>query len=340
MKRKLIIHVGMGKTGSSSIQRTLRENSKLLRANGVFYLGLMLEFLPFEEKFSWQKAAGWVDFIKIDNNRAQREIVEALERADEVLPKRLHTLVWSNESLFDRPEGLRDAIEALKSRYNISVSSYVRSPDSWIVSAYAQWGLKHKTYTGPIKSFSEWLGNRDYGVVPKAELWQSFGDEFKIFNFDQINDIGEHFVNCYFPELSAQVEIFRANDTPSPTGLALITYLNSFYNEQVLPSKTLPLIEKAGLIKRPLPLNDYNELLPNENDVKEFVERNRNNISRINEILLDHGEAGFDIGNLKCKDQSVTQNDINRGLIKLIFSLHEDVKSLSKEVARLKNGEK
>lgn len=339
MKRKLIIHVGMGKTGSSSIQKTLRTNFDLLRTHGVFYMGLMLEFLPFQEKLSWQKADGWVDYLGSDNNRVQRELVETLERADDVLPRRLNTLVWSNESLFDRPEDVRNALEALKQRYDISVSAYVRSPASWIASAYAQWGLKHKSYKGPIRSFGDWLGNRSYVVAPKAEFWQSLADDFKVFNFDQISDIGEHFINCYFSEFSSELEVCRANDTPSPMALALITYMNSFYSDEVLPSKTLPLIEKADLIKKPLMLSEYTDLLPTVNDIKGFVEKNQKHIDRVNEILAAHGESLFDAAQIKFKDQSVTQDDINRGLVKLIFTLHEDVQSLSREVARLKKAQ-
>ena len=39
----LTIHVGFGKTGSSSIQKTLQENKLELQAQNVRYLGYMLE---------------------------------------------------------------------------------------------------------------------------------------------------------------------------------------------------------------------------------------------------------------------------------------------------------
>ena len=52
-KIELILHIGAGKTGTSSIQETLRNNSLALNDQHVKYLGLMLEFA--EHKYDYSK---------------------------------------------------------------------------------------------------------------------------------------------------------------------------------------------------------------------------------------------------------------------------------------------
>src|SRR5690554_5696112 len=102
-KRKLIIHVGMGKTGSSSIQQTFAKNKEFLASNGVAYLGLMMEHLPLPNQYEWRRVMGWVNLIKMPREEADQGLAHMLKIADDRLPKDLHTLVWSNESFFNGP---------------------------------------------------------------------------------------------------------------------------------------------------------------------------------------------------------------------------------------------
>ncbi len=37
----------------------------------------------------------------------------------------------------------------------VSLIAWLREPHSWLHSAYIQWGVLHKTYPGPIRSFPE-----------------------------------------------------------------------------------------------------------------------------------------------------------------------------------------
>ena len=72
MKRKLIIHVGMEKTGTSSIQLTSQQNIEQLKVNGISYLGLMLDKTP-KKIFDWQNPRGWTQCITLDKKRFKHE---------------------------------------------------------------------------------------------------------------------------------------------------------------------------------------------------------------------------------------------------------------------------
>ncbi|MEP5625277.1 MAG: hypothetical protein ABJP82_22120, partial [Hyphomicrobiales bacterium] len=49
----LVLHIGAGKTGSTSIQFTLRQAAEKLAKQHTFYAGLMLEKLPVATQYSW-----------------------------------------------------------------------------------------------------------------------------------------------------------------------------------------------------------------------------------------------------------------------------------------------
>jgi len=62
IKPKLIVHIGMGKTGTTSIQRALRISTKELDSKGVKYLGMWFEF----ERDSFVGTKETVKFFKLD----------------------------------------------------------------------------------------------------------------------------------------------------------------------------------------------------------------------------------------------------------------------------------
>ena len=53
---RFIIHLGLGKTGSTSIQHHFRQHFETLQQQGVLYAGLRFETLG--KKEAWQRGAG------------------------------------------------------------------------------------------------------------------------------------------------------------------------------------------------------------------------------------------------------------------------------------------
>lgn len=335
MKRKLILHVGMGKTGSSSIQKTLRMAGPQLESVGIKYVGLMLEHIPRTPRYDWQKAGGWPILIKLDHDTATEQLINVLKQADVTLPQTIDTFVWSNESLFEGGAIVHDALEAVRGLFDIDLVGYIRRPDSWITSAYLQWGIKHKSYVGPLKSFRDWSDDRLYSVVDNIESWEPYGDNVHFFNFDAIDDVTRHFLELYLPHVEKEVVSSRENETPPPVGMALFAYYNSLFDEQVLPSELAPLLHRSGVLEKYHKVRPYNNLLPSQEDVGRYIEHNAHEIRRVNEYFSEHGQPEFELSELKVKDYSSNQQDINRALLKMIKYLSLEVASLNNKLEKL-----
>ncbi|GHE20546.1 hypothetical protein [Halomonas urumqiensis] len=331
MKRKLIIHVGMGKTGSSSIQKTLRMARPQLKEAGILYLGLMLEHTKLSGNLSWHQVSGWRDYLKEHakgSDIANRQLSDAFAELDAYLPESIHTLVWSNESLFDSIQLVRPALQAISQHMDIQVVGYIRRPDTWITSAYLQWGIKHKTYKGPLKSFSVWSKDMPYVVYSKASSWHALVENSWFANFDAIPDVSEHFLKSLWPDIAPGIPMQRENDTPSPAAMALFALHNSLSVGQVLPSEIEPLLIKAGLVGEMQKSHPYNQLLPEQADVITYVENNWEEVERINALMKEMGQPEFDVSTPRFKDYSTSQLDINRAMMELIVSLAREVDRL------------
>tara|TARA_R110001583_G_scaffold195389_1_gene372645 strand:+ start:3112 stop:4134 length:1023 start_codon:yes stop_codon:yes gene_type:complete len=333
MKRKLIIHIGMGKTGSTSIQRTLNRGHNVLKNAGVHYLGLMLENAPNSKFYPWQVDSGWATYLQTENGTANEQLASALMEIDQQLPADIHTLVWSNESLFDSPNRVRGAIEAVIDRFEIEIVGYIRRPDTWITSAYLQWGIKHKTYDGPLKPFRNWAKTMKYVVTPKIEIWEALSGSVKFFNFDAVEDISQHFIAGYLPQVVGEMVPLRANETPSSVAMAMFAYYNSLSEGQVLPNELEPLLNLSGVLSKQQPVRAYNNLLPDEKDIGSYLEENQSEITQVNAFFDSHGEPTFDLSVPKVKDHATNQHEINRALLQMIKHLSLEVNALKKKLA-------
>jgi hypothetical protein len=336
MKRKLIIHIGMGKTGSSSIQKTLREHRKKLKIAGVQYLGLMLEHTELDRLYEWQLVSGWRIYRDLPQPQACTELFAVFEQLNQQLPDSIHTLIWSNESLFDSPAAVGDALQHLNTIYDIHVVGYIRSPDGWINSAYTQWGIKHKTYKGPLQRFRRWAKQRRYVVTPHVNAWQVLAQRADFLSFDGIADIGQHFIEHFLPESLQSISPKRDNDTPPGVALAMFAYHNSRFADEVLPEQLEPLLKQSELFNKQQAMPAFNQLLPTEEDIKEFLQDNAREIEQVNALLSASGQPSFDISHPKFKDNSVNQQDINRALLQLIVHLNQQIGELKTQLQQIK----
>src|SRR5690606_15692465 len=99
---RIIFHIGMGKTGTSSIQRSLRKADDRLIKVGVKYLGLMLEHSPIK-LYGWQNGAATAKFSTLDPIEAGKQVEEILTKTARHFEQAgVHTLIWSNEWFFGR----------------------------------------------------------------------------------------------------------------------------------------------------------------------------------------------------------------------------------------------
>ncbi len=73
----LYVHIGTGKTGSTTIQSSLLENDLILQQEGVKYLGLMLD-KGHSHQFDWQIPGGFSLFMQLEQQEKNNQLVKVL----------------------------------------------------------------------------------------------------------------------------------------------------------------------------------------------------------------------------------------------------------------------
>ena len=232
VKHKLVIHVGMPKTGSSSLQRFLAMNADVLLRHGWSYPDTVGNFLnetvetegrwingglyPFvlghlEEKTNWK--ADYEFFIKTVDDYFQNSNV-----------------ILSEENIWIYTEGI-EFLSFLKERYHdVEVIVYLRRQDEEIVSMHSQLvkscdmlhGLNLKESIISTADFAKDIVNGksqlsdmlDYKTV-LAGLESGVGERnLYVFIYDEVRHcLKEHFVNWLGIDYGEFIETENVNVT-------------------------------------------------------------------------------------------------------------------------------
>ncbi|WP_096788028.1 hypothetical protein [Rhodobacter sp. CZR27] len=338
---KLVIHVGHGKTGSTSIQQSLEAARDRLAAQGVQYLGLMLEHAATAERPRWQVQTGSNAFFQdTPPEEANAQLLRVLgDEADRLAAAGIRTAIWSNEWLFTRSRWVLGALLALQDRgLEIEVQCYVRRHDEWAQSAYAQWGLKHKSYEGPVRDFASWLetfGDRQFRFAPALAAWDgAFGPAFKVFNFDAAADVVHHFLNR-----NGLGELPTVKDNISPDRTLMVTQAvyNGRRRAQVPPhafNAIRTLLERHDQNNATLPPLD--QLAPSAEALQQLVQERRDDIERIDALLRRTGEPPLSFERPPRPARHPSSWEMDQLMLKLIFALSEELVQLRRQVAGLR----
>ena len=187
---KIIFHIGMGKTGTSAIQKKLEENIFDLRTLGAEYLGLY-DFLPEEFK----------DIAKQHNFYTANELVQ--EKAAHRLIEHIRDLsihrkyIISNESLWGYPLQLQPFFKTLVEDPEIDIEfvGFLRNPDDWLKSAYQQWGIVDKSYYGKLASYKDKASELFQAYHACYDWLNTYHEKVKFISYDNTNDVVKTFLN-------------------------------------------------------------------------------------------------------------------------------------------------
>lgn len=292
MSIRMIMHIGTGKTGSTAIQKHFRLHRSELVKQGCFYWGLNLEHAPTKKKRDWQKPGGVGLLQRMGIDEATEQLSNALTEAITHMPDNC-TVIWSNESIYEMPFVYQPVIRSVLSRENINISlvAYARSIPSFILSAYKQWGIKHKTNRGPIMPFGNWVeASKKFLAYPtQLKQWdEEFSTCFKVFNYDQVDDVVCHFIKNYDLPLEGLEggATQRQYSTPDDIILSIYALYNNQFNGTVLPNKISRLIAKNKLTTLNFRLTPVSSIYPAREEINQYSSFIHEQTSEINKILV------------------------------------------------------
>ena len=333
---EVVVHIGDGKTGTSAIQRVLRDHSAQLAAQATSYLGLMLERAPVR-KYRWQHPGRIESFHRLPRSQATTELADVLAASvAEAARTGIRRLVWSNETLLGRGAATIDALRSLPpGSPAVTVVAYVRRPDRWARSAYLQWGLKHKSYPGPIRGFAEWSAKRKIELAPKLQAWRdAFGSRVQVRNFDATPDVTRDFLDAIGLDASAYSSV-RRNTPLVPAELALRAAFNNRIGGNVPPRRFTELLGSEH-VDFSLPLGSWmRALLPDAAALDAIRARCEDDTREVNEILRGGGQPPFDDAPQEVDPFPLDGDAVMAALLQLIAVQAERLEALEARVATL-----
>lgn len=125
---KIVIHIGVHKTGTTFLQAVLTRNMSQLYERGVFY-----------RPYGQGQTSHYGIVRKFSNEEIDIKGGQELLRShvDEARASGVHTLLLSSEMLCEQRVDI-DPFLSVLSPYEISTIAYMRRPDDLVVSAYNQ----------------------------------------------------------------------------------------------------------------------------------------------------------------------------------------------------------
>ena len=131
-KRRLVLHAGTPKTGTSSLQRCLDQNRPALAAQGVWYPPTTDPREPKHQNLVWALQSA-----------DPAALADCLDGALRDLPGQIHTVVLSTEGIFnhwwDFAPRAKALLRSLAALFDFELCICFRSPESFATALYAQY---------------------------------------------------------------------------------------------------------------------------------------------------------------------------------------------------------
>ncbi len=228
---RLVLHIGMGKTGTTSIQHALGASGARLRAQRARYLGMWFD--PLGPAY-----AGYPGLIAISRageaDKRRLAVTYAAALKTMARDEGIETFIHSNESIFERPRELAPFIETLGEHFDVRIVCFMRPVRDWLPSAYVQWGVRHKTQEGRVPAFDV-MGEKLVGVYDAIHGWsERFPTAIDVRPFLKSSEVLETF------EAACGIRLDRPEtrhlERADPAEIVLRGLFNDRFAEPVLPA--------------------------------------------------------------------------------------------------------
>jgi hypothetical protein len=219
--KEVILHIGIGKTGTSSIQKMLYDNRGELEKQGYYYPDIGIYECAHHHLADYR-----VGHVSKGARKLLREVVKKFDRSDNKV------LVLSSEQFcFCKPSYIKELAEFFD-QWLVKVLFYVRRQEDLISSAFLQQVKEGGDYQGSVLSyFEKWKYAFDYNA--RLETWASvFGVESIVVRLYHAKE--EHYNVClHFMQaisikdsIAGETEV-RSNQSLLPEFAELVSLLDS-----------------------------------------------------------------------------------------------------------------
>jgi hypothetical protein len=162
--RKLFLHVGTHKTGTTALQHYLFSNQESLRSIGWYYpkTGIPHGHIFGHRDLAWSTLRG--------NSEALEDLASELN----TLPSELKCVISSEE--FEFCEHL-DSLKARLKQYDVTVVLYLRRQDDLLLSAYSENLRGKSSFAGSLTEFERRMSRQKrFDYVALCQRWsEAFG---------------------------------------------------------------------------------------------------------------------------------------------------------------------
>ncbi|MDC7218876.1 MAG: hypothetical protein PQJ59_02985 [Spirochaetales bacterium] len=184
MSNELILHLGTPKTGTTSIQRFLSSNKKMLRTNGIVYPESLIDnshhteslilarlFKP-DQSFDWSSR---INEVAEKYRGKEIEIIENIKAEFDSLKMENKKLILSAETffkLFNTEHKIKMLLKFFPD-FKIKAIVYLRRVDRQLESAAKQ-GLKQRKISfNYLRKRKKNIARQQYMILPALESWST-----------------------------------------------------------------------------------------------------------------------------------------------------------------------
>lgn len=360
--KRCIIHVGAGKTGSSSIQSLLSSSKDEMKSQGFAYLGRMLEvYVDLQDlpRDSWQFNSGWPAWLASKGAATEAFVLRLHEQLDRLEKEGLHTVIISNEGLLDHVSAFRLIVKALAMRgIEVDILAVLRRHYEWAFSAYLQWGIRHKTFPGRTLSFRQWVSRRKPQFGKSLVAWRDCPgvSRLKLINYSAVPDV----IPVFLDRIQLQLPYSRKKTRVNEAASAMEAFLLAIYNDHregcVLPRETMGVLSRLKSQDHVMRHDsNHNWSETSEEDIHHVIELCRHDLNAVNELLRANGQPVFPDENKQMPSLPLSltslslkpercQEELLASMLSIIVSMDQQLQSqerqlsvLSKQLLRKRN---
>ena len=332
-KPVVTIHAGAGKTGSTAIQQWAKKNRSVLERKGIVYTGLFFEetTIPRPEQ---RPAEIFANALRRGTESLIESIRQGLQQAS---GESLSHILWSNEGIFESVSTIGPALKQICQEYDSRLVIYLRRQDDWFVSAYKQWGIKHKTYPGPVIDFETWYQSNkargDYARI--LGLWEEVLPRNRISVL--IYEPGESVLSSFASKMGLDISDFatddlRPNAAPDATVLSLFKLFNSQFEGEVFPDVLGSFLHRTGIFATRFKDVSPGVSVPDASQrsvmMRDFEDCNRKLMRYVSESDLESWHS---------TPTPETEQDCDTGAEQLIAALLHAAVAMDKRIVNLEN---